>query len=89
MPANRWPLNREGIRAWSLNEAKVAPTPGRAENAGALRRLAAASYTARPYGQLVADDDETVRKTHTGVPEQRVGNAYGLLVVPALRSSSA
>ena len=40
------PLNREGLRAQWRNEAKVAPTLGRAENAGALRRLAAAGYTA-------------------------------------------
>ena len=45
-PQNRRPLNREGLRTQRRDEAKVAPTLGRAENARALRRLAAAGYMA-------------------------------------------
>lgn len=39
-------LSRPGQRPQRLNEAKVAPTLGRAEDAGALGRPAAAGYTA-------------------------------------------
>ena len=39
-------LSRPGQRPRGLNEAKVAPTPGRADDAGALGRPAAAGYTA-------------------------------------------
>ena len=45
-PYNSGPLNREGLRARWRNGAKVARTLGQAEDAGALRRLAAAGYTA-------------------------------------------